>query len=221
MTSQDTLAVVGDVHGEPRRLERVLKRLLKSDLEVVLVGDYVNRGPDSRAVLDQLVQARFDFGERLTMLRGNHDQTLLNFLHDGDPQALIAHEGVPTVRAYLKENRGGFAEFRAAFPPEHLALLSTTIDYYETEMVLVSHAGFNPKRIESRHPSDMRGVGFPAMFGHTGDFPRQLTVCGHFIQRDGRPYISDRLVCIDTGCGSLPDGALTTFYWPSRHIESI
>lgn len=219
MTPGDTLAIVGDVHGDPYRLRRALRYLLSSDLTVVFVGDYVNRGPGSREVLDQLVEATGQFGDRLTLIRGNHDQVLLDFLSDGDPRPLTAHGGVSTVRSYLEEGQGAFEDFRAAFPADHLRLLESTVDYYESDDLLVTHAGFNPSNIESRSPYDVRGPGFGAIFNHAGPWPRPLTVCGHFIQSSRRPYLSDPLICIDTGCGSLDDGALTVLYLPSRQTE--
>lgn len=219
MTPGDTVAIVGDVHGDPKRLRRALRSLLRSDLAVIFVGDYVNRGPGSREVLDQLVKAAAQLGARLTLLRGNHDQVLLDFLADGDPRPLTAHGGVPTVRSYLEGGEGGFEDFRAAFPEDHLRLLQSTTDFYEREDLLVTHAGFNPANVESRSSHDVRGPGFRAIFEHAGPWPRPLTVCGHFIQHNQRPYLSESLICIDTGCGSLEDGALTVLYLPSRQME--
>ncbi|WP_244247094.1 metallophosphoesterase [Nocardioides euryhalodurans] len=213
--------MVGDIHGESRRLRRALDRLANTTLSIVFVGDYVNRGPDSRGVLDQLFLAKRRLGERVTLLRGNHDQALIDFLDGGDPQVLVAHGGVPTARSYLDRRRGGFDEFRDSVPQEHLALLNSTEDSFETDSVLVSHAGFNPSDPSSRSAADMRGAGFRAMFDHVGTWPSPLTVCGHFIQRDQRPFLSDRLICLDTGCGSVDDGPLTALYLPSRDIETF
>lgn len=221
MTGGDTLAIVGDVHGDSDRLQRALSSLLRSEVPVVFVGDYVNRGPGSREVLEQLVKATEQFGARLTLVRGNHDQALLEFLSDGDPRPLTAHGGVSTVRSYLDGGRGGFDDFRAAFPKAHLRLLQSTVDFYENDDVLVSHAGFNPENVRSRSSQDLRGKGFRAIFEHTGPWPRPLTVCGHFIQSTRQPYVSESLICIDTGCGSLEDGPLTVLYLPSRRTESF
>lgn len=221
MRSGDTVAIVGDVHGDPYRLRRALSSLERSSLAVIFVGDYVNRGPGSRQVIDQLVKARVELGDRLTLIRGNHDQVLLDFLSDGDPGPLAAHGGVTTVRSYLQGGRGAFKEFRASFPREHLRLLQSTVDVYESDELLVTHAGFNPANVESRISRDVRGRGFPAIFDHAGPWPRPLTVCGHFVQRNRKPYLSDSLICIDTGCGSLEDAPLTVLYWPSRLTESF
>lgn len=215
----DSLAIVGDIHGDPYKLGRALRALQASDLGVIFVGDYVNRGPNSRAVLDQLVEAAAQFGDRITFIRGNHDQVLLDFLSEGDPRPLMAHGGVTTVRSYLADGKGAFEEFRAEFPEDHIRLLECTVDFYESDELLVTHSGFNPSDVESRSPQDVRGPGFRAMFNHPGPWPRPLTVCGHFIQSNARPYLSDSLICIDTGCGSLENGVLTVLYLPSRNTE--
>jgi serine/threonine protein phosphatase 1 len=220
MRPGDTLAIVGDIHGQARRLHAALDQLRPSGMHIVFVGDYVDRGPDSRMVLDELATAKQDLGDQLTLLRGNHDQVLLDFIDHGNPRELIAHGGAATVRSYLRDGRGGFDEFRETFPDLHLNLLRATVDCYETPELLVTHAGFNPADIGSRRPSDVRGNGFPAMFDYGGPWPRPLTVCGHFVQRGGTPYMSDRLVCVDTGCGSVADGPLSVLYWPSITVES-
>lgn len=217
----DALAIVGDIHGDAQKLTCALRALHATGLAVILVGDYVNRGPNSRAVLDRLVEATAHFGDRLTLVRGNHDQVLLDFLSDGDPRPLVAHGGVSTVRSYLELGRGAFDDFRAVFPNSHRQLLEDTVDLYESDDLLVTHSGFNPNDIASRRPEDVRGSGFPGMFEHRGPWPRPLTVCGHFVQHKARPYVSDSLICIDTGCGTLENGALTVLYWPSRNTASF
>lgn len=221
MIPDDSLAIVGDIHGDAQRLHRALALLMPQDLHVVFVGDYVNRGPDSRSVLDQLLQARSTAGDRLTLLRGNHDQALLDFLDSGDGAQLVAHGGTATVRSYLPQGQGDLDTFRQTFPAQHLNLLRSTTDYYETDDLLVSHAGFNPSDASSRRPHDVRGTGFRALFEYSGPWPRPLTICGHYVQRQGRPYTSAHLVCLDTGCGTVKDGPLTLVYWPSITIQSI
>lgn len=219
--TRDTVAIVGDIHGDAHRLSHALHLLLPRDLHVVFVGDYVNRGPDSRSVLEQLLEARATAGDRLTLLRGNHDQVLLDFLDGGDPAPLVAHSGTVTARSYLRQGQGDLDAFRSAFPAEHLTLLRSTTDYYETDDLLVTHAGFNPTDVDSRKPQDIRGSGFRALFEHVGPWPRPVTVCGHYVQRQSRLYTSAHLICLDTGCGTVKDGPLTLLYWPSTMTESI
>lgn len=76
---------IGDIHGQLAMLERALALIAAdggADAPVVFVGDYTDRGPDSRGVLDLLIAGR-DAGRPWTCLRGNHDQMFLDFLRTG------------------------------------------------------------------------------------------------------------------------------------------
>lgn len=220
MRNRDAIAVVGDVHGEVGSLRRVLSRLRRGAEHIVFVGDYVDRGPDSRPVLEEIGAAKESLGERLTLLRGNHDQVLIDFIAEGDPRRLIAHGGATTIRSYLGGG-GGFDDFRQNFPDSHLSLLESTVDCYEESELLITHSGFNPSDVDSRHPNDIRGNGFPQIFDHSGPWPRQLTVCGHFVQVNGNPHLGQHLACIDTGCGSIAGAPLTVIFWPSMTFEQF
>lgn len=215
------LAIVGDIHGDSQRLRWVIKRTLKQGMHLICLGDYVNRGPNSAEVLQLLLEAREAAGEQLTLLRGNHDQVLLDFLKNGNPAQFVAHGGIFTARSYLTSGQGDLETFRLKFPQDHLDLLRSTINYYETDELFISHAGFDPSNISSRAPNDIRDQGHSSIFTHSGPWPRPLTVCGHFIQREGRPYISTSLICLDTGCGTITDAPLTVLFLPDRRIEQF
>src|SRR5262245_30547762 len=95
------VAFVGDVHGRRDRLSMVIARLAGHDGPVVLLGDFVNYGPDSAGVLDFLVMQKAILGDRLVLLEGNHDRAFLDFLNGGSLASLLAMGGAPTVRSYL------------------------------------------------------------------------------------------------------------------------
>lgn len=80
-----TLYVIGDIHGQIGQLDRALSLVAAdggSDAAIVFLGDYTDRGPDSRAVLDRLISAR-DAGRPWTFIKGNHDRMFLRFLTEG------------------------------------------------------------------------------------------------------------------------------------------
>jgi hypothetical protein len=85
--------IIGDVHGMLRALEALLKEIEKADgqAELLFVGDYVNRGPDSRRVIDLLLTL-----EGAHFIRGNHDDIFDEILH-GASYAQNASEGKPLV----------------------------------------------------------------------------------------------------------------------------
>ncbi|MEM9434414.1 MAG: metallophosphoesterase family protein [Pseudomonadota bacterium] len=83
----ETLFVIGDIHGRRDLLEKCLEQidsvigeLSVTDPRLVFVGDYVDRGPDSRGVLLRLHELSQNFPNHVNCLLGNHEQMLLDFL---------------------------------------------------------------------------------------------------------------------------------------------
>jgi serine/threonine protein phosphatase 1 len=214
------LAVVGDIHGDAARLDKALQWILSvKPVRVVFLGDYVDRGRDSEAVVSLLIGMKRKYGgHRLTFLRGNHEQAMLDYLIGGDVANFVAHGGIATAASYNRAARVdlSFGSFRERFPDSHLRFLESTEAWYEDSDTLISHAGFNPNDPASRSPDSMYNEGHSALFTHNGPWPRRLTICGHYVQRSKRPYDAPRLICLDTGCGTLPDGPLTVLSMPGR-----
>jgi serine/threonine protein phosphatase 1 len=184
---------------------------------LVFVGDYVNRGPKSREVLDQLVMLK-DRDPEAVFLLGNHDAAFLEFLSGGLPFYRFAGlGGLPTIRAYLPRARQDVpAELVAVLPEAHRTFLETCDDYFETPDLVVSHCGIDPVNPGSRERPDMVMSRHEGMFAP--DFESsKLVVCGHYAQVSGVPYDRNQLVCVDTGCGTL-GGPLTALLLPERRF---
>jgi serine/threonine protein phosphatase 1 len=189
---------------------------------VVMLGDYVNRGGSSRAVLDLLLEARHTLRGNLVLLRGNHEVALTSYLDEGDFVPFATHGGMATIRSYV----GGrvapdvHSQFRRSFPPAHERLLRDELrDYWETDQLLVSHVGYDPQKPQDRSRRAMVLQPHPCIFTErvAGG---QLTVCGHYVQRSGRPFVRDDLICLDTGCGTV-GGPLTAVLLPIRSILQV
>jgi serine/threonine protein phosphatase 1 len=126
---------IGDVHGRFDLLSRALDEigdLEAQDARLVMLGDYVDRGPQSREVVDELMRRSAD--ERVVCLRGNHEEMMLSGLED--PAAALQwlfNGGEATLASY-----GGKP------PPEHLAWLRSLPVAYETEHQFFVHAGVRP-----------------------------------------------------------------------------
>src|ERR1019366_9184607 len=97
----EALAIVGDVHGDVLRLKAALLSLATLDRRIVLVGDYVDRGTDSRGVLEALVRARITLGSKLILLAGNHEGALVDYLDTGDLPRFAVVGGMATIRSYV------------------------------------------------------------------------------------------------------------------------
>lgn len=219
------LAVIADVHGDARRLERLLSLPELGDRDLVLLGDYVDRGERSAAVLGLLVDLKRTRGAGLVLLQGNHELALLRYLRDGDLAAFGRFGGLATIRSYVGIARGDVrAQLAAELPADHLQLLMQSMQtHVETDDVLLSHAGYDPARpaartqqalVEATHPS----LFDPATVARTR--PRPLVVCGHYVQRSGKPYDVAGFVCIDTGCGTT-GGPLTALLLPEHTFVSV
>lgn len=167
--------VIGDIHGEARLLEQLLKRLqdeVAPGATLVFLGDYIDRGPDSRAVLDILLNLRSKHSGQVVFLKGNHEQWMLHCLEDPrDYRWVLAMDGLTTVESYsrsaaqalqhsLARHRADlfprrwdssfegldFGPFLKSIPDDHLRFLQELELTYEDTHVVCSHAGLNPER---------------------------------------------------------------------------
>ena len=156
------LYVIGDIHGEIAMLDTALERIAAdggADAPLISLGDLVDRGPDSRAVIDTLMQGQMA-GRDWTVLKGNHDRMFHRYLEDGridDPRIVSKVDwlsprlgGVATLAAYgisLEEGRDPadiLQEARAAVPAAHLAFLQSLPLYHQQDDRLFVHAGIAP-----------------------------------------------------------------------------
>lgn len=215
-------AVIGDIHGEIRSLERAIDRIRDWPATVIFAGDYVNRGAHSREVLDLLVELKSDLGVRANFLLGNHDLALLDFLNGAPHSSLLGHGGLTTLNSYIGRNVSDdpFAQMRDSFPATHRRFLDELDVCWETPEVLIAHAGIDPARPASRTKEDLVLGSHPSLFEPGVRLPK-LVVSGHYVQRNGRPFMSDKFVCVDSGCGAVPGAPLSIVFFPSRQVVSI
>ena len=205
--------VAGDIHGELAPLRALLRLVRDQNKTLVLLGDYVNRGPESRMVLETLLNAPERQDGRFVFLKGNHERELLKFLDGGPLEDFAAHGGLATIKSYLGEKitDDPIASFRERFDPAHRSFLESLPTFLETKDYLFSHTGFDPFDTLLRTETAVAGRGNPLIFRHVGPWPKRRTFLGHFVQADGKPTITPHLVCLDTGCGTLAGHPLTAF----------
>jgi serine/threonine protein phosphatase 1 len=209
----EPFAIIGDIHGEAGRLSALIQEI--GSRRLIFVGDYVNRGPETRKTLDQLVDLR-DKDHETIFLLGNHEDALLAFLENRLPfHEFAGLGGIATIRAYLTRASGDVrAEFRQAFPDSHRRFLEHCGEFYETSDLLVSHSGVDPTNFMSRVKADMVMKHHKGLFSETFN-PPKLVVCGHYSQSSGSPHVRNNFVCLDTGCGTT-GGPLTALLMPER-----
>lgn len=156
-----TIYAIGDIHGDLAQLDTALERIAAdggSDAKLVVLGDLVDRGADSRGVIDTLLQG-IGAGRDWTVIRGNHDRMFLNFLETGVVDDANIKSGVPwthqrlggpaTLASYgvVFDDRPLAdiqAEAAQAVPPAHLEFLHTQPLHHQAGELLFVHAGIRP-----------------------------------------------------------------------------
>lgn len=211
---------VGDIHGRLDLLERLLGAIETdsaargaAEVLVVFLGDLVDRGPDSRGVVERLMAYR-DGPVNTRFLMGNHEEVFLRAL-DGDTKALkflVRIGGRATILSYgIAEEEYQRLDFdqlsealRACVPAEHIAFLSGFEEWVEVGDYLFVHAGVRPGiDLERQRVSDLRWIRDDFLL-HRDDFGK-MVVHGHSITEDAD--IRGNRIGIDTG--AFQSGRLT------------
>ncbi|MEM7317496.1 MAG: metallophosphoesterase family protein [Pseudomonadota bacterium] len=187
---------VGDIHGHTEQLEIALDRITRDggpDAQVVFLGDYVDRGPDSKGVIDALIDG-LDQGRNWTTLLGNHDRMFAWFMEDvprHDPHLLVGYHwlhdrlgGLETLASYglSVEPRTRLEDLHArakpVIPQAHVDFLFGLQPMFETEQVAFVHAGIRPGiALADQSESDLVWIR-QAFHDHAGPHPK-LIVHGH------------------------------------------
>jgi len=234
---------IGDVHGCLDQLTLLLGRIARDNaarppvdkLYVVTVGDLIDRGPDSKGVIDLLMTRPLPSAS-FVFLMGNHEELFLRIL-DGDDSALphwLEYGGFECALSYgadpdMLVGRDGGREVRAHVPRHHAAFLRSFGDGFRFGDYLIVHAGIRPGRaVEQQSVEDMRWI--RRDFIESDADHGVVVVHGHTIFED--PDERPNRIGIDTGAYST--GRLTaiglegTERWfltadgePARHGEGL
>lgn len=236
---------VGDIHGRADLLERMVNMLetrAASETRdggmpiVVFLGDYVDRGPESKRVLDILVKLRPQGYER-HYLKGNHEQSMLAFmdaplankvwLRQGGVETLLSYGVTPPSPVSNNDNdwiEAG-AALTAAVPDSHKLFLNTLERYRAYGDYAFVHAGIDAARtLEEQTDDDLfwareRFIASKRRFSHR-------VVHGH--TPVDRPHIDERRIGVDTGAyasGTLTaarfEGDEVTFHPVSDRVAAV
>jgi serine/threonine protein phosphatase 1 len=198
---------IGDIHGCSAALRTLVEDVRPGrDDTLVVLGDAIDRGPDSRGVIEHLLVLRDDC--RLVPILGNHEEMMLNYL-DGRPQPddWLACGGAATVTSY--RNAEGKQQ---SIPHEHQDFIRTWGDCFESDTHFFAHASYEPERpLAKQHWQTMRWqslvLGIPAR--HESG---KTAIVGHTSLKNGEILDVGHLICIDTFCWG---GGWLTAYEPS------
>lgn len=188
------LIAIGDIHGCARALETLLEAIgpTQDDLFVPL-GDYVDRGPNSKGVIDCLLELEKTC--RVEPILGNHEEMMQMVLSGRTgPTDWLRYGGVATLDSY------GFAGDPSAIPESHRDFLNRCRDYFETERYFFLHANYeHDVPLAELDPQTLRWqslvVSMPGP--HVSG---KVAVVGHTPDKYGEIMDVGYLKCIDTYC---------------------
>jgi serine/threonine protein phosphatase 1 len=213
------ILAIGDVHGCLTALDTLLEMVAPTEEDkLITLGDYVDRGPDSRGVLDRLIPLHA--AGRLVALRGNHDVMMVEARAGNDRRMWLACGGKQTLASY---GASGLDHWEAALdkvPDEHWVFLEHgLVDYHEEAEHIFAHGCLFPDVPLEEQPSYM--LHWEKLEGPVAHCSGKVLVCGHTKQHDGRPLDLGTTICIDTGVYD-PAGWLTCLdvlsrrYWQAN-----
>ncbi|MFD2210871.1 metallophosphoesterase [Virgibacillus halophilus] len=225
----ERLLAIGDIHGELSLFETLLKKAAYDPQkdQLILIGDYIDRGPDSCGVLEKVM----DLHEKgAIVLRGNHEEMLLSAMDEssGSLEHWLRNGASETIASYMgdaaAENAADVLADSEIFK-KHVCFIRERDYIFQTPDYLFVHAGLDPNQPLSemdkhtfvwiREPffSDYRGEK-TVVFGHTP------TAYLHGDNDCHTVYFGDnRIIGIDGG--AVFGGQLNCLELPSKHVFSV
>ena len=203
--------VIADIHGCSRQLAELLVKIkpLAGDDTVIFIGDYIDRGPDSKGVIDEILQFRAEH-DRVITLMGNHEYMFLNALKGRGLGDFLINGGEATLRSYGIDPVP-VTEMARKLPPKHLAFLQNLLPYWEDEEYIYVHAGLQPGVHLTQQSSDWLFWSRDAFINSAYNFGKKV-IYGHTPY--DKPRIDDNKIGIDTG--AVYGGALTCLVLPEN-----
>jgi serine/threonine protein phosphatase 1 len=219
--------VIGDIHGKLDLLNRLLDKMeyRAGDDRLILIGDLVDRGEDSRGVVTRAIALKREAPNNVIILRGNHEAMMLAALsHPESEQAELWYYngGIETLQSYMNDE----GEFDV--PEEHWDFLASLPTWYEDDHAIYVHASL-PQDDEGNfaHPGEMSESpelywsrnrrffaeyqGKTVVFGHT--------ITGMVFGEKEKVWFRDSLIGVDTG--AYLTGVLSAVELPSRRVFSV
>jgi serine/threonine protein phosphatase 1 len=218
------LFVIGDVHGCAEQLVSLMEKQ-PSDSQLVFVGDLIDRGPDSAAVL-KIVKEAYEAGA--VCIAGNHEEMLLDFLDRPTERGgrWFRFGGLQTLESFKIGGLGersdeaamlvGRDQFEATLGPELIGWLRALPKQWHSGNIHVVHASADPAMPMNTQEGRTLIWGHPD-FATTNRSDGQWVVYGHTIH--DAPIAENGRIAVDTG--AFATGRLTAAHITTNNVTFI
>ena len=215
--SEPRLLVFGDLHGAISPLRQVLDRVKpRPDDTLIFLGDYIDRGENSRAVIDRLMDLEQQFA--CVFLKGNHEDMFLQAYESMG--AGLAEDEMLSEEMILWLTNGGMTtirDFDGGWPPDHyVRWLRDLRLFHETGTYYFVHAGLHPG-LPPEATTDAERMWIREPFLSSDYDWGKRVVFGHTVQL-GRPLVQPNKIGIDTGAFAKGIGRLTCLILPEERF---
>jgi len=206
---------IGDIHGCREMLERLLERCFRfasgRPARLVFLGDYIDRGPDSRGAVQTLIDLQLHLPGQVVCLRGNHEVLLLEALAQDDMGLWLFNGAETTLASYSVDHV-------SKLPPDHLAWYAALKASFDDGRRFFVHAGVNPDRpLDQQQDYDLAWIREPFL-SRAHEYGR-LIVHGHTPQRTGKPDLRPWRLNLDTA--AVYGGRLTAAVFDDAQRDPI
>ncbi|WP_051554128.1 metallophosphoesterase [Desulfobulbus elongatus] len=207
--------MIGDIHGCHTALIHLLGKVCHRADTLVFLGDYVDRGPDSKAVVSTILSLSTRH-PRLVPLMGNHDFLFYQYLTGGDSSLFLQVGGEQTLASYGLSASATQEEKLRRVPADHLAFFRSLPLFWEDRHAVYVHAGLQPGRHLSQQTAQWCLWARDSFLASACDLGKPV-VFGHTVFAE--PYWAADKIGIDTG--AVYGGRLTALLLPEREVISV
>lgn len=234
---------VGDIHGNLLALNDILRQLrgqAAAGDTIVFLGDYIDRGPDSKGCVDAILEFQQEVSARVVCLRGNHEEWFLRTMRDDRRHSwLLGMEAFDTIRSYSAEAaqalRAAMSEaglslyvsrcalpYRLFFdtvPVAHRVFFEGLLPYHQNEDCICVHGGLDPQvpRLEDQSVDALiwGASGFPDQYRGTA-----TVAYGHWNNPDVnvRGWPTPKIIGSTIGLDTISHGVLTAVRLPDHQL---
>jgi serine/threonine protein phosphatase 1 len=206
--------VFGDIHGYLNKLENVfelIQPMVSAEDVMVFLGDYIDRGPESKGVIEYLIQLSRKRGNCI-FLKGNHEDMFLDFMGLGGNhgESYLLNGAKDTFYSYGGKNN---------IPKDHINFIFNSKPYHlcEDYPYIFVHAGLKPgKLLKEQDPLDLYWIRRPFIDYEGSWEDSRKVIYGHTPAINGFPKLELNKIGIDTGAAY--GGPLSVLMLPEERI---